>query len=133
MSVDIEAAEIGFPHGFKVQVDPSRGGGVRLRPEQSTTGWSTSGPRCHRPRGAADMRDAVAFARQRRLLLAVRCGGRGVAGVSPVEDRRARRPLEPQGRAGRPGAWHRDRTECRRPVGGVDRETEIGLATPGGR
>ena len=38
-----------------------------------------------RPSSSADIRDAVAYARQQRLPLAVRCGGHSVAGVSTVE------------------------------------------------
>jgi FAD/FMN-containing dehydrogenase len=86
-----------------------------------------------RPTGAADIRDAVAFARQQRLPLAVRCGGHSVAGVSSVEagvliDLSSLKGVhvDPERGTARANAgvlW-----------GEYDRETEIfGLATPGGR
>ncbi|WP_162529640.1 FAD-binding oxidoreductase [Nocardioides caldifontis] len=86
-----------------------------------------------RPRGAADIRDAVAFARQQRLPLAVKCGGHSVAGTSAVEgglliDLSSLKGVHVDPERGtaiaNAGAlW-----------GEYDRETEIfGLATPGGR
>lgn len=86
-----------------------------------------------RPTGAADIRDAVAFARQQRLPLAVRCGGHSVAGVSSVEggvliDLCSLKGVQVDPERGtaiaNAGAlW-----------GEYDRETEMfGLATPGGR
>ncbi len=86
-----------------------------------------------RPTGAADIRDAVAFARQRRLPLAVRCGGHSVAGVSTVEggvlvDLSSLKGVHVDPERGTALAnagvlW-----------GEYDRETEMfGLATPGGR
>jgi FAD/FMN-containing dehydrogenase len=86
-----------------------------------------------RPTGAADIRDAVAFARERRLPLAVRCGGHSVAGVSAVEggvliDLSSLKGVhvDPERGTARANAgvlW-----------GEYDRETEMfGLATPGGR
>ena len=75
MSVDIEAAEIGLPDGFS---------GAAIRPgdpEYDATRAVYNGmidrrpALIVRPTGAADIRDAVAFARQQKLPLAVRCGG----------------------------------------------------------
>ncbi len=86
-----------------------------------------------RPSGAADVRDAVTFARQQRLPLAVRCGGHSVAGVSAVEggvliDLSSLKGVhvDPERGTARANAgvlW-----------GEYDRETEMfGVATPGGR
>ncbi|MGH8939154.1 MAG: FAD-binding oxidoreductase, partial [Actinomycetes bacterium] len=80
-----------------------------------------------------DVRDAVAFARQQKLPLAVRCGGHSVAGVSAVEggvliDLSSLKgvhvdPERGTARANGGVLW-----------GEYDRETEMfGLATPGGR
>lgn len=86
-----------------------------------------------RPTGAADIRDAVAFARQQRLPLAVRCGGHSVAGVSSTEggvliDLSSLKGVHIDPERGTAIAnagvlW-----------GEYDRDTEMfGLATPGGR
>ena len=86
-----------------------------------------------RPSGAADVRDAVAFARQQKLPLAVRCGGHQVGGISAVEggvqiDLRSLKGVHVDPERGTAIAnagvvW-----------GEYDRETEMyGLATPGGR
>jgi FAD/FMN-containing dehydrogenase len=86
-----------------------------------------------RPTGAADIRDAVAFARQQKLPLAVRCGGHQVGGISAVEggvqiDLRSLKGVHVDPERGTAIAnagvlW-----------GEYDRETEMyGLATPGGR
>jgi len=85
MSIGTIAAEIGLPDGFK---------GQAIRPgdqsyDQARAVYNRMIDRrpslIVRPTGAADIRDAVAFARQQRLPLAVRCGGHSVAGVSMVD------------------------------------------------
>jgi FAD/FMN-containing dehydrogenase len=86
-----------------------------------------------RPTGAADVIDAVNFARENGLPLAVRCGGHSVAGKGVVDDgvlidlsslKGVR--VDPKTRRARANAgalW-----------GEFDRETQLfGLATPGGR
>jgi FAD/FMN-containing dehydrogenase len=125
--------EIGLPDGFKGQAirpadpdyDDARAiynGMIDRRPVLIV-----------RPTGAADIRDAVAFARQQRLPLAVKCGGHSVAGVSSVEggvliDLSSLKgvhvnPEQGTARANAGVLW-----------GEYDRETEMfGLATPGGR
>jgi FAD/FMN-containing dehydrogenase len=86
-----------------------------------------------RPRGAADVIDAVNLARERQLPLAVRCGGHSVAGNGVCEggvlvDLSSLRGVhvDPRARIARANAgalW-----------GEFDRETQLfGLATPGGR
>jgi FAD/FMN-containing dehydrogenase len=133
MSVGVTAAEIGLPDGFKGQAirpgDPEYDGARAVY-----NGMIDRRPvLIVRPTGAADIRDAVAFARQRQLPLAVRCGGHSVAGVSAVEggvliDLSSLKGVhvDPERGTARAGAgvlW-----------GEYDRETEIfGLATPGGR
>jgi FAD/FMN-containing dehydrogenase len=85
MSIGSIAAEIGLPDGFK---------GQAIRPGDADydtvrTVYNRMIDRrpalIVRPTGAADIRDAVAFARQHKLPLAVRCGGHSVAGVSMVD------------------------------------------------
>lgn len=79
------AAEIGLPDGFRGQAirpgdaeyDKARAVYNRMIDKRPAL--------IVRPTSAADIRDAVAFARQQRLPLAVRCGGHSVAGVSTVE------------------------------------------------
>jgi len=79
------AAEIGLPDGFRGQAirpgdaeyDKTRAVYNRMIDKRPAL--------IVRPTSAADIRDAVAFARQQRLPLAVRCGGHSVAGVSTVE------------------------------------------------
>ncbi|HET8601929.1 MAG TPA: FAD-binding oxidoreductase [Segeticoccus sp.] len=86
-----------------------------------------------RPSGAADVRDAVGFARQQGLPLAVRCGGHQVAGLGTVEggvliDLSSLKGVHVDVESGvahaNPGTlW-----------GEYDRDLEmLGLATPGGR
>jgi FAD/FMN-containing dehydrogenase len=133
MPISTTAADIGLPGGFSgeailpgdAEYDAARAvynGMIDRRPALIV-----------RPTGAADIRDAVAFARQRRLPLAVRCGGHSVAGVSAVEDgvlidlsSLKGVHVDPERGTARANAgvlW-----------GEYDRETEMfSLATPGGR
>jgi FAD/FMN-containing dehydrogenase len=85
------------------------------------------------PTGLADIRDAIAFARQQKLPLAVRCGGHQVAGLGTVEggvlvDLSSLKGVHVDREAGTARAnagvlW-----------GEYDRDLELfGLATPGGR
>ncbi|HET8616192.1 MAG TPA: FAD-binding oxidoreductase [Actinomycetales bacterium] len=85
------------------------------------------------PSGNADVRDAVGFARQQRLPLAVRCGGHQVAGLGTVDDGlvidlSSLKGVRVDAEAGLAHAsagslW-----------GEYDRDLEmLGLATPGGR
>ncbi len=86
-----------------------------------------------RPTGAADIRDAVAFARERHLPLAVRCGGHSVAGVSIVEDGVL---IDLSGLKGVHIDPERGTAIANAGVlwGEYDRDAEMfGLATPGGR
>ena len=118
------AAEIGLPDGFK---------GQAIRPgdaeyDAARTVYNRMIDRrpalIIRPTGAADIRDAVAFARQQRLPLAVRCGGHSVAGVSMVD---AGVQIDLSSLKG----VHIDAGVL---WGEYDREAEMfGLATPGGR
>jgi FAD/FMN-containing dehydrogenase len=133
MPISTTAADIGLPGGFSgeailpgdAEYDAARAvynGMIDRRPALIV-----------RPTGAADIRDAVAFARQRRLPLAVRCGGHSVAGVSAVDDgvlidlsSLKGVHVDPERGTARANAgvlW-----------GEYDRETEMfSLATPGGR
>jgi len=133
MPISTAPADIGLPGGFSgeairpgdAEFDTARAvynGMIDRRPALIV-----------RPTGAADIRDAVAFARQRRLPLAVRCGGHSVAGVSAVEggvliDLSSLKGVhvDPERGTARANAgvlW-----------GEYDRETEMfSLATPGGR
>src|SRR4051812_17606785 len=133
MSPTTSAVEIGLPDGFS---------GFALRP--GDTGYDDARAMYNgmidrrpalivRPRGAADVRDAVAFARQQRLPIAVRCGGHSVAGVSAVDagvliDLSSLKGVHIDPERGTAIAnagvlW-----------GEYDREAEmLGLATPGGR
>jgi FAD/FMN-containing dehydrogenase len=133
MSVDTTASDVGLPDGFKgtairpgdAGYDAARAvynGGIDRRPTLIV-----------QPTGAADIRDAVAFARQQKLPLAVRCGGHSVAGVSAVEggvliDLSSLKgvhvdPERGTARANAGTLW-----------GEYDRDLEMfGLATPGGR
>lgn len=133
MTSQTSASLVGLPHGFK---------GRAIRPadpdyDSARAVYNAMVDRrpalVVRPTGAADVRDAVAFARQRQLPLAVRCGGHSVAGVSAVEggvliDLSSLKgvhvdPEEGTARANAGVLW-----------GEYDRETEmLGLATPGGR
>jgi FAD/FMN-containing dehydrogenase len=133
MSVGDTRAELGLPDGFK---------GTAIRPGDAEydsaravyNGMIDRRPLLVvRPTGAADVRDAVAFARQQRLPLAVRCGGHSVAGVSTVEggvllDMSSLKgvhvdPERGTARAAGGTLW-----------GEYDRDLEMfGLATPGGR
>ena len=86
-----------------------------------------------RPRGAADVIDAVNLARESRLPLAVRCGGHSVAGNGTVDggiliDLSALKGVrvDPDARTARVNGGVL--------VGELDRETQLfGLATPSGR
>jgi FAD/FMN-containing dehydrogenase len=86
-----------------------------------------------RPTGAADVRDAVNYARDAGIPVSVRCGGHGVAGTSVCDDGLLIDLSSLKG-------VHVDPTRgVARAEGGVlwgeyDRETTLwGLATPGGR
>jgi FAD/FMN-containing dehydrogenase len=133
MSPTTSAVEIGLPDGFS---------GIALRP--GDTGYDDARAMYNgmidrrpaiivQPRSAADIRDAVGFARQQRLPLAVRCGGHSVAGVSIVDagvliDLSSLKGVHVDPERGTAIAnagvlW-----------GEYDRVTEMfGLATPGGR
>jgi len=133
MSDQATIAAIGLPDGFK---------GEAIRPgdagyDEARAVYNRMIDRrpvlIVRPTGAADIRDAVAFARQQKLPLAVRCGGHSVAGTSAVEggvliDLSSLKGVhvDPERGTARANAgvlW-----------GEYDRETEMfGLATPGGR
>lgn len=133
MGADVTQAVIDLPDGFK---------GTAIRPgdteyEDARAVYNGTIDRrpvlIVRPTGAADVRDAVAFARQQKLPLAVRCGGHSVSGVSAVEggvliDLSSLKGVhvDPERGTARANAgvlW-----------GEYDRETEMfGLATPGGR
>ena len=133
MSVDTARTELGLPDGFKGQAirpgDPDYDSARAVY-----NGMIDRHPvLIARPTGAADVRDAVAFAREQHLPLAVRCGGHSVAGVSAVEggvliDLSSLKgvyvdPERGTARANAGALW-----------GEYDRETEMfGLATPGGR
>jgi FAD/FMN-containing dehydrogenase len=86
-----------------------------------------------RPRGAADVIDAVNYARAKGLPLAVRCGGHSVAGNGTVDggvlvDLASLKGVhvDPQARTARVNGGVL--------VGELDRETQLfGLATPSGR
>ena len=133
MSVEMTPAEIGLPGGFAGEViQPADPGYDNARAVYN--GMVDRRPALIvRPTGAADVRDAIAFARQQKLPLAVRCGGHSVAGVSAVEggvliDLSSLKgvhvdPERGTARANAGTLW-----------GEYDRETEMfGLATPGGR
>jgi FAD/FMN-containing dehydrogenase len=127
------AAEIGLPDGFR---------GKALRPgdaeyDAARAVYNRMVDRrpalIVRPTGAADIRDAVAFARQQRLPLGVRCGGHSVAGVSMVE---GGVQIDLSSLKGVQIDPERGTALCNAGVlwGEYDRETEMfGLATPGGR
>src|SRR5919198_450217 len=86
-----------------------------------------------RPRGAADVIDAVNYAREGGLALAVRCGGHSVAGNGTVDggvlvDLASLKGIhvDPEARTARVNGGVL--------VGELDRETQLfGLATPSGR
>jgi FAD/FMN-containing dehydrogenase len=133
MNVATTAAGIGLPAGFCGEtIQPADAGYDVARAVYN--GMIDRRPvLIVRPTGAADIRDTVAFARQRRLPLAVRCGGHSVAGVSAVEggvlvDLSSLKgvhvdPERGTARANAGALW-----------GEYDRETEMfSLATPGGR
>ena len=133
MDIGTTAAQIGLPDGFK---------GQAIRPGDAEYDAARAVYNAMidrrpaliiRPRGAADIRDGVAFARQQRLPIAIRCGGHSVAGVSAVEagvliDLSSLKGVHVDPERGTATAnagvlW-----------GEYDRETEMfGLATPGGR
>ena len=127
------AAEIGLPDGYKGQAlrpgdaeyDAARAVYNRMIDRRPAL--------IVRPTGAADIRDAVAFARQQRLPLAVRCGGHSVAGVSMVE---GGVQIDLSSLKGVQIDPERGTAICNAGVlwGEYDREAEMfGLATPGGR
>jgi FAD/FMN-containing dehydrogenase len=133
MNTATTAADLGLPDGFA---------GAALRPADPGydearavyNGMIDRRPTLIvRPHGAADIRDAVTFARQQRLPIAVKCGGHSVAGTSAVEgglliDLSSLKgvhvdPERGTAIANAGAVW-----------GEYDRETEMfGLATPGGR
>jgi FAD/FMN-containing dehydrogenase len=85
MSIGTIAAEIGLPDGFKGQaIRPGDAGYDQARAVYNRM-IDRRPSLIVRPTGAADIRDAITFARQQNLPLAVRCGGHSVAGVSSVE------------------------------------------------
>ena len=127
------ASEIGLPDGFRGQAirpgdaeyDAARAVYNRMVDRRPAV--------IVRPTGAADIRDAVAFASQRRLPLAVRCGGHSVAGVSMVE---GGMQIDLSSLKGVQIDPERGTAICNAGVlwGEYDREAEMfGLATPGGR
>jgi FAD/FMN-containing dehydrogenase len=128
------AAEIGLPDGFQ---------GQAIRPgdaeyDAARTVYNRMVDKrpalIVRPTGAADIRDAVAFARQQKLPLAVRCGGHSVAGVSMVEDGGVQ--IDLSSLKGVQIDPERGTAICNAGAlwGEYDREAEMfGLATPGGR
>jgi FAD/FMN-containing dehydrogenase len=127
------AAEIGLPDGYRGQAlrpgdaeyDAARAVYNRMIDRRPAV--------IVRPTGAADIRDAVAFARQQRLPLAVRCGGHSVAGVSMVE---GGVQIDLSSLKGVQIDPERGTAICNAGVlwGEYDREAEMfGLATPGGR
>jgi FAD/FMN-containing dehydrogenase len=133
MSVDTTAADIGLPDGF--QGEAIRPGDPRYDAARAVyNGMIDRRPvLIVQPTGAADVRDAIAFAREQKLPLAVRCGGHSVAGVSAVEggvliDLSSLKGVhvDPERGTARANAgvlW-----------GEYDRECEMfGVATPGGR
>lgn len=126
-------SEIGLPDGFK---------GRAIRPadpdyDAARAVYNGSIDRhpvlVVQPSGAADVRDAVAFARQRKLPLAVRCGGHQVAGLGTVEggvviDLSTLKGVQVDPEAGTA------RANAGTLWGEYDRDLEMfGLATPGGR
>ncbi|HEY6933184.1 MAG TPA: FAD-binding oxidoreductase [Marmoricola sp.] len=126
-------AEIGLPDGFR---------GKAIRPadpeyDEARAVYNGSIDRhpvlIVQPTGAADIRDAVAFARQQRLPLAVRCGGHQVAGLGTVEggvliDLSSLKGVHVDPEAGTA------RASAGTLWGEYDRDLEMfGLATPGGR
>lgn len=133
MTTGTIAAEIGLPDGFK---------GQAIRPgdteyDAARAMYNAMVDRrpalIVRPTGAADIRDAVAFARQQRLPLAVRCGGHSVAGVSTVDDGVL---IDLSSLKGVHVDPERGTATANAGVlwGEYDRELEMfGLATPGGR
>jgi FAD/FMN-containing dehydrogenase len=133
MSVEMTPAEIGLAGGFAGQaIQPTDLGYDEARAVYNAM-IDRRPALIVRPTGAADVRDAIAFARQQKLPLAVRCGGHSVAGVSAVEggvliDLSSLKGVhvDPEGGTARANAgtlW-----------GEYDRETEMfSLATPGGR
>src|SRR5689334_19281893 len=133
MGPTTSAVEIGLPDGFS---------GNALRPGDAGyddaramyNGMIDRRPAIIiQPRSAADVRDAVAFARQQKLPLAVRCGGHSVAGVSIVD---AGVLLDLSTLKGVHVDPERGTAIANAGVlwGEYDRVTEMfGLATPGGR
>jgi hypothetical protein len=133
MSTTSVAAQIGLPDGYRGQAlrpgdaeyDAARKVYTRMIDRRPAL--------IVRPTGAADIRDAVAFARQQRLPLAVRCGGHSVGGVSMVE---GGVQIDLSSLKGVQIDPERGTAICNAGVlwGEYDREAEMfGLATPGGR
>jgi FAD/FMN-containing dehydrogenase len=134
MSTEIgAAAEIGLPEGYRGQAlrpgdaeyDAARAVYNRMIDRRPAV--------IVRPTGAADIRDAVAFAREKQLPLAVRCGGHSVAGVSMVE---GGVQIDLSSLKGVHIDPERGTAICNAGAlwGEYDREAEMfGLATPGGR
>lgn len=127
------AAEIGLPDGFRGEaIRPGDAGYDAARAVYNRM-VDRRPALIVRPTGAADIRDAVAFARQQRLPLAVRCGGHSVAGVSMVE---GGVQIDLSSLKGVQIDPERGTAICNAGVlwGEYDREAEMfGLATPGGR
>lgn len=127
------AAEIGLPEGYRgealrpgdAEYDAARAVYNRMIDRRPAV--------IVRPTGAADIRDAVAFARQKKLPLAVRCGGHSVAGVSMTD---GGVQIDLSSLKGVHIDPERGTAICNAGVlwGEYDREAEMfGLATPGGR
>jgi len=127
------AAEIGLPDGYKGEaIRPGDAGYDEARAVYNRM-IDRRPALIVRPTGAADIRDAVAFARQQRLPLAVRGGGHSVAGVSMVE---GGVQIDLSSLKGVHIDPERGTAICNAGVlwGEYDREAEMfGLATPGGR